>query len=208
LSHFIENLISKGENQHLDFKFEISDAKKIARTLSAFANTEGGRLLIGVKDNGKITGVKTDEEAYMIESAADLYCKPKVKYRIRHHVIQQKTILEVFIPESDNKPHVAPWKANKWEAFIRVHDQNFIADDVMKEVWKIKHQDKKFLFRFKNYEQQLFELLQNKKEISQQEFITKCKIPKHLSTKILANLLVANIITVSISESNITYKLC
>lgn len=51
----------------------------IARSLSAFANTEGGRLLIGVKDNGKIAGVRSDEEIYMIEAAATMYCKPKVE---------------------------------------------------------------------------------------------------------------------------------
>ena len=45
--HPIEELISQGEHQQLDFKFEVSDSKKIARTLSAFANTDGGRLLIG-----------------------------------------------------------------------------------------------------------------------------------------------------------------
>ena len=45
----IEALIAQGEHQQLDFKFEVSDSKKIARTLSAFANTDGGRLLIGVK---------------------------------------------------------------------------------------------------------------------------------------------------------------
>ena len=50
--HPIEALIEQGEHQQLDFKFEVSDSKKIARTLSAFANTDGGRLLIGVKDNG------------------------------------------------------------------------------------------------------------------------------------------------------------
>ena len=47
--HPIEELISQGEHQQQDFKFEVSDSKKIARTLSAFANTDGGRLLIGVK---------------------------------------------------------------------------------------------------------------------------------------------------------------
>ena len=60
--HPIEELIAQGEHQQLDFKFEVSDSKKIARTLSAFANTDGGRLLIGVKDNGAIAGVRSDEE--------------------------------------------------------------------------------------------------------------------------------------------------
>lgn len=52
-TQYIRQLVSEGEHCHQDFKFEISDARKIARSLSAFANTEGGRLLIGVKDNGK-----------------------------------------------------------------------------------------------------------------------------------------------------------
>jgi len=67
-TQYIRQLVSEGEHCHQDFKFEISDARKIARSLSAFANTEGGRLLIGVKDNGKIAGVRSDEEIYMIES--------------------------------------------------------------------------------------------------------------------------------------------
>lgn len=54
---YLQQLIAEGEHQQQDFKFEISDARKIARSLSAFSNTDGGRLLIGVKDNGRIAGV-------------------------------------------------------------------------------------------------------------------------------------------------------
>ena len=36
---YIHALIAEGEHQQQDFKFEISDARKIAKTLSAFANT-------------------------------------------------------------------------------------------------------------------------------------------------------------------------
>ena len=61
-----------------DFKFEISDSRKIARTLAAFANTEGGRILIGVKDNGRISGISSDEEYHMIEAAAQMYCRPEI----------------------------------------------------------------------------------------------------------------------------------
>ncbi|MCO5261578.1 MAG: ATP-binding protein, partial [Lentimicrobium sp.] len=38
----IRKLISEGEHQQLDFKFGITDSKKIARSLVAFANTDGG----------------------------------------------------------------------------------------------------------------------------------------------------------------------
>jgi predicted HTH transcriptional regulator len=76
-------MISEGEHVHQDFKFAITDTKKIARSIAAFANTEGGRLLIGVKDNGKIAGVESDEEYYMIEAAANIYCKPAIPFMVK-----------------------------------------------------------------------------------------------------------------------------
>ena len=85
---YIHTLIAEGEHQQQDFKFEISDARKIAKTLSAFANTDGGRLLIGVKDNGKIAGVRSEEEKYMIEAAAQLYCVPEVEYTMQTYIVE------------------------------------------------------------------------------------------------------------------------
>ena len=58
--HSIQKKIREGEHQQQDFKFRIDDSKKIAVSLVAFANTDGGRLLIGVKDNGRIAGCRTD----------------------------------------------------------------------------------------------------------------------------------------------------
>ena len=85
---YIHSLIAEGEHQQQDFKFEISDARKIAKSLSAFANTDGGRLLIGVKDNGRIAGVRSEEEKYMIEAAAQLYCIPEVEYTLQTFIVE------------------------------------------------------------------------------------------------------------------------
>ena len=71
--------IAEGEHVRQDFKFAISDARKIAKSLSAFANTGGGRLLVGVKDNGQIAGVRSEEEIYMVEAAATVYCRPPLQ---------------------------------------------------------------------------------------------------------------------------------
>ena len=95
--HPIEALIEQGEHQQLDFKFEVSDSKKIARTLSAFANTDGGRLLIGVKDNGAISGVRSEEEYYMIEAASKMYTHPEVPFTAKRWDVNGKTVLEVYI---------------------------------------------------------------------------------------------------------------
>jgi hypothetical protein len=93
-TEYIHALIAEGEHQQQDFKFEISDARKIAKTLSAFANTDGGKLLIGVKDNGKIAGVRSDEEQYMIEAAAELYCSPEVNYIMQTYLVEGRSVRE------------------------------------------------------------------------------------------------------------------
>lgn len=132
---YIRSLITQGEHQQLDFKFEITDAAKIARTLSAFSNTRGGRLLVGVKDNGRISGIKSDEEYYMIESAASLHCKPEVKFTSRIFSMEGKNILEIYIPPVEQKPVYAHNENKKWMAYIRVADESILAGIVQLRLW-------------------------------------------------------------------------
>ena len=126
-TQYIRQLVSEGEHCHQDFKFEISDARKIARSLSAFANTEGGRLLVGVKDNGKIAGIRSEEEIYMIEAAATMYCCPKVEIETRTYLVEGKSVLEVSIGEMAVKPVYALDEKNKPWAYIRIKDENILA---------------------------------------------------------------------------------
>ena len=125
--HYIYDLICQGEHQQQDFKFEISDARKIAKSLSAFSNTEGGRLLVGVKDNGKIAGVRSEEEIYMIEAAARLYSKPVIDCEMHTHEIEGRTVLEVIIPKGEQGPYYAKDEDNHYRAYIRIKDENILA---------------------------------------------------------------------------------
>ena len=73
---WLQMLIEQGEHQQQDFKYKVEDAPKLARSVSAFANTDGGRLLIGVRDDGFIHGVRSEEETFMMHAAAFKYCTP------------------------------------------------------------------------------------------------------------------------------------
>ena len=117
MSRYIANLISQGEHQQLDFKHSISDSRKIARTLAAFANTDGGTLLIGVKDNGNVSGVNSDEEYYMLEGAAQMYCKPEVKFKVTRWDINNKVVLEVFVKSDRKNLYKAQDKNGKWKVY-------------------------------------------------------------------------------------------
>ncbi len=52
--------IRKGENKQLEFKEVFPSAQAIAKTVIAFSNTSGGKLIIGVNKKGEIVGIKED----------------------------------------------------------------------------------------------------------------------------------------------------
>ncbi|MCK5135671.1 MAG: ATP-binding protein [Bacteroidales bacterium] len=163
---YLRSLIAEGEHQKLDFKFEINDARKIARTLSAFSNTDGGRLLIGVKDNGRISGVRSEEEFYMVESAASLYCKPEIKFTSRNHSIEGKNVLDIYIPPATKKPVYARDEENRWMAYVRVADQNILANIIQLEVWKDEKRTRGKLLKFTRHEEILLGYLEKEPDAS------------------------------------------
>lgn len=134
MSKHIINLIKQGEHQTLDFKHSVTDSKKIARSLVAFANTLGGTLLIGVKDNGSIVGIDSEEEYYMIEAAAQMYCKPEIPFDVTKWNINGKTILEVVVKATKNRPAKAPDKNGEYKAFVRVNDENIVTSPIQLKI--------------------------------------------------------------------------
>ena len=137
MSHFLERQIAQGEHLKQDFKFRIDDSRKIAKTLSAFANTAGGRLLIGVKDNGKITGANVEEEYYMIEAGANMYAKPEIPFETKVWKVNGKSVLEIYVPFSEKRPHFSQDSNGKWIAYIRQDDNTIPASAAHLEMWRI-----------------------------------------------------------------------
>lgn len=183
---YIYTLIAEGEHQQQDFKFEISDACKIAKTLSAFANTEGGRLLIGVKDNGRIAGVRSEEEKYMIEAAAELYCSPTVNYSMQIHQVEGRTILIVQIEESDQKPIYAKDESGKYLAYLRIKDENILATPVHLRVWQQSGNPLGELIEYTEREHLLLDLLKENDQLSLNRYCRLAHISRRAAEHLLA----------------------
>jgi predicted HTH transcriptional regulator len=197
---YIKHLIAEGEGQQLDFKYYISNAAKIAKTLVAFANSKGGRLLIGVKDNGNIIGIESEEEIYMIQLAAESYCKPPVKVELSNWKIDGKTILEVFVPPSSEKPHFAKDESGKWLVYIRKEDENLLADKVLVEVFKRRTSKKANIIRYEMPEKFILEYLTKNGHITFQQFYKQAKIPPYIAERVLVNLVSVGLVKVNVSK--------
>ncbi len=95
----LEYLISQGEGFNLEFKESFSDST--AKDICAFANSNGGKVLLGVSDNGKTKGVtitnKLKSQIYDISRNFD----PRLEISID----EAKPVLVINIPEGTNKPY-------------------------------------------------------------------------------------------------------
>ena len=205
--HHITRLIEEGEHQRLDFKFEIADAHKIARTLVAFANTDGGRLLIGVKDNGTLAGVRSEEEYYMVDLAAKLYCNPPVDFTVREWILNKKTILEIIIQKSTARPHFAQQKEGNWIAYHRVRDQNFIVNRILMRVWKMENTPRGVYLKFTGSEQFLLDYLEKNSTITLSKFIRLIGISRNKAETIIVKFLLLKILEMNFTENQTFFSL-
>ncbi|MCD8136086.1 MAG: ATP-binding protein [Parabacteroides gordonii] len=204
--HPIEALIEQGEHQQLDFKFEVSDSNKIARTLSAFANTDGGRLLIGVKDNGNISGVRSEEEYYMIEAASKMYTRPEVPFEATRWEINGKTVLEVYIAPSSEKPHLAPDKEDKYKAYIRVADENILANEVLMLSWEKKRKPDGTLLKISKPVERLFVYLDEHPYINVSQLCRIGRVNYYTAKNILSDLLAIDALRYVVVDKRILYQ--
>ena len=76
----IDEIIQSGENQTVDFKSLgiLSNPFKLACLMTAFANTNGGRILIGIKNDGSFEGIREDKshETHIMNIARDVSNPP------------------------------------------------------------------------------------------------------------------------------------
>jgi predicted HTH transcriptional regulator len=207
VSKYIKRLIREGEHQRQDFKYEISDSKKIARTLAAFSNAEGGRLLIGVKDNGSVTGVTTDEEYYMIEAAAKMYCKPEVPFTAKSHHVEGKIVFEVKVVKSLSIPHLAPDPEGKWLAYVRVGDQNLVANNILLTVWEKQKNKEPVFISYSRSERILLDYLDKNEKITLPQFAKLATIPIREAESTLVDFIILGIIDIELTKTTAKYRL-
>jgi len=202
----IKKLIFEGEGVTLDFKKTITSCEKIARTMISFANNKGGRLLIGVADDGSIKGVKSeDEERYMITRAAQMFAKPALEPLFEEVYVDDKLVLVVEIPESDTKPHYALAEDGKWWVYVRVKDKSVLASKIVVDVLKHSADKNGILIEYSTKEKALLEYLAERERINVPEYCKLLNLSRRSAQRILVNMVLSGVIRVHTTEKEEYY---
>lgn len=205
----IKKLIFEGEGVTLDFKKTITSCEKIARTMVSFANNKGGKLLIGVADDGTIKGVKSeDEERYMITRAAHLFTRPALEPTFEEIYVDDKLVLVVDTQASDLKPHYALADDGKWWAYVRVKDKSVLASKIVLEVLKRSASDQGVLIEYSENEKTLLSHLEQVGRVTIKECSELLKMGRRRTQRILVDLILSGLIRINTTEKEEYYTAC
>lgn len=206
----LETLVAQGEHQYLEFKIKAAFPEKVVREMAAFANTDGGRLLIGVDDDKTILGVKyPEEEAFSISQALEKLCRPKLNFRfIEVKVSRKRSVLVYIISESRKRPHYINENAgDKGTVYHRKDDRSIKASRELIEIMKRQRRNKGVTIRYGEKEKILMEYLNANDKITLDKYREIARLNRLQASKTLVSLVMANVIKIQPREREDLYHL-
>jgi len=94
-------LISAGESETVEFKPSLSQTNEIVETVSAFSNTRGGKIIVGVSDSGRVLGVDGSKDVTERLTGKILNnTDPRIHPGILLKRIDEKVIIQIDIKKS------------------------------------------------------------------------------------------------------------
>ncbi|MBR4533381.1 MAG: putative DNA binding domain-containing protein [Bacteroidaceae bacterium] len=204
---YLQSLIKEGEHQQQDFKYRVSDAQKLAKSVSAFANTDGGRLLIGVRDDGHPSGVRSEEEIYMMHQAAYRYCRPEASIKFDTYHIDGRTIVIATVPPSDRRPVCALHDNDKPCAYIRIGDENIVASPVHLAIWRESQNPQGSIMTYTDSVKKLLDSLQDHR-LTLNQLVRRSSLPRHKVITLLSRLIRFHLVQWEYSEQQFLFSAC
>lgn len=126
--------IKQGESKTIEFKEQMPKNDSIAKTVIAFANTAGGRLVIGVNDSLKIVGIAEEsifQTQEKISSIIHDLCYPNIIPEVYTVQVDSKILLVIEIFRGNLLPYWFKPKGLQEGTYIRIGSSNRAADKVM-----------------------------------------------------------------------------
>ena len=200
----LKEMVQLGEGLHLEFKRKAKYPEKILKEISAFANTDGGVLIIGVDDNLSIPGIESaDEEEFMILNGIEKFLSPKLTVQVQHFRLPSDNYVVVFqIPKGEERPYMV--LANEYvpelRAYIRMDHQSIQASREMRELLKVEKKAKNLRFEYGEKERTLLDYLTTNPQINVTAFASLAGINKRVASRTLVLLTACNVLRIIPSD--------
>jgi predicted HTH transcriptional regulator len=194
----LQSLVLQGESLLLEFKHKLPEWPKLVREVVAFANTHGGTILIGVEDDGTISGLRDPRE---IEEAITLHLnawmRPAPEWRLEVVPLSRKrAVVGIVVARSKTKPHFALEDASDTvgHALIRIADSSVRASREAVELLRYEGRERNMKVEYGDKERILMQHLATAPSITVQEFAELAKLPRAAASRTLVHLVKASVL--------------
>lgn len=190
-------MIDGGEGVFLEFKHRLPESGRIAREVTALANTSGGHLLVGVTDDGHLSGVKDpEEEMYVLHDALEKHCIPQIDLTSEYiKVSRTRTVIAIRIPLSQIRPHyVLDSSARQKSVFVRYKDQCIAASREAKKLMRPWSDTENVLITLGEKERILLHQLEETGRVFVRGFAKHAKIHPGRASRILVRMTRARVL--------------
>lgn len=203
----LQELIQEGESSTLEFKRKVSNHIKIAKEISALANTIGGYLLVGVDDDGTVVGVRSEKTVIeFIEIVCDFHIEPPVEPEIDIINLKHKEVVVIYIPESQEKPHYIvndEVKKSQRRAYIRVGEKSMIASREMARVLAGQNENAKPIkLSIGDKEKRLFLYLEKYEKATVKDFSKLVNISNRRAERLMVRLVRAGALQIHVDANS------
>jgi predicted HTH transcriptional regulator len=212
----LREIINGGESQTVEFKRKFTSDVKIAREIVAFANSQGGYLLVGVDDDKTVVGVKSEkEEIGFIESVCSYTIDPPITPTIEIVNIEYQDVVVVNIEESSTKPHRITVdvdgrfleKIHERPVYVREGNTTLQASKEVIKVLEADNDEEGVTLSIGKHERRLFDYLEQTNKITAKEFAHIANISERRAIRLLIRLVKIGLIRLYSHEKTDYYTL-
>ena len=207
----LKRLVKEGEGSQLEFKLKTTHPDKIMREAVAFANSSGGKLLLGVSDEGELSGLKfPEEDIYVMEQAFARYVSPPIHYKREEILLENgRPILVYTIKKTQDALVYFNLTGNQEDrkVYVRNADRSIQASKEVREILKEQLKEKNYRFQYGEKEGKLMKYLDQNPTITLHEYAHQANISLKQASKTLILLVLAGVLKVYAGETEDTYTL-
>tara|TARA_B110000305_G_scaffold144293_1_gene160470 strand:+ start:9000 stop:9623 length:624 start_codon:yes stop_codon:yes gene_type:complete len=202
----VKQLITRGQDVSLEFTSHIENQLTITRTIVAFANTNGGKVIVGINEKNKVIGVEPAEELKLFKELINNDCAPIVPFESKVIEEGRHLLLEIDVPKSSIK-HKAKGEEGEMQFYHRIKDTTLVGNRVIINLWKLQDDSTPKPIDLDDNLKAIFEFIEEYKPVTVSKIFRFFALNKNDVNLYLAQLNYWGYIDCVIVESGMAYTL-
>ena len=202
----VKQLITRGQDVSLEFTSHIENQLTITRTIVAFANTNGGKVIVGINEKNKVIGVEPAEELKLFKELINNDCAPIVPFESKVIEEGRHLLLEIDVPKSSIK-HKAKGEEGEMQFYHRIKDTTLVGNRVIINLWKLQDDSTSKPIDLDDNLKAIFEFIEEYKPVTVSKIFRFFALNKNDINLYLAQLNYWGYIDCVIVESGMAYTL-